>query len=314
MINPPPDSIAVTHTVEEHGRLESKHYQFGNVGSVCERIYVHPNFNFREYKTDLTDKVCIHIEDEKMFEMVNVCASLRGGIGVNASGKIFDKFLQTKQFHSVYLPEPRYAVAFDKDALTYQLGIQREYYLYLLESCSSIREKEYRKINNNEFCFSGDFTLNASIQVTLRQVLHHPYKSNLSSLWMESKVMELIALQFHFRNDQSDQVHGVLKKDREVLYGVKEYIDANIAENFSLQGLSRQFGINEFKLKSGFKAVFSSTVFDYIYEIRMQEAMRLLKADRLTVSEVARRVGYKNSNHFATAFKRRFSIVPSQLK
>jgi AraC-like DNA-binding protein len=43
----------------------------------------------------------------------------------------------------------------------------------------------------------------------------------------------------------------------------------------------------------------------------MEHAFRLLRDDGLLVTEVSRNVGYKNPNHFSTAFKKKFGINPS---
>ncbi|MEJ0054176.1 MAG: AraC family transcriptional regulator [Bacteroidota bacterium] len=45
----------------------------------------------------------------------------------------------------------------------------------------------------------------------------------------------------------------------------------------------------------------------------MEHAWHLLKNENWRVVEVAREVGYKNPNHFSTAFKRKYGISPSQL-
>jgi AraC family transcriptional regulator, transcriptional activator of the genes for pyochelin and ferripyochelin receptors len=46
----------------------------------------------------------------------------------------------------------------------------------------------------------------------------------------------------------------------------------------SLLELSRQIGLNDYKLKLGFKQLFGNTVFGYVWEQRMQQARFLLTA------------------------------------
>ncbi len=46
----------------------------------------------------------------------------------------------------------------------------------------------------------------------------------------------------------------------------------------------------------------------------MNEARRLLLSGEMNIAEVADTVGYKNPNHFTTAFKKYFGFVPSELK
>jgi AraC family transcriptional activator of pyochelin receptor len=43
-------------------------------------------------------------------------------------------------------------------------------------------------------------------------------------------------------------------------------------------------------------------------------ARMLLLEEKMLVSEVAGTIGYKNANHFSTAFKRKFGITPKALR
>jgi AraC family transcriptional regulator, transcriptional activator of the genes for pyochelin and ferripyochelin receptors len=79
----------------------------------------------------------------------------------------------------------------------------------------------------------------------------------------------------------------------------------------SLLTLARQVGLNDFKLKRGFRQVFGTTVFGYLHEHRMERARQLLEERRLNVTAVACTVGYANPSHFAGAFKRKFGVNPS---
>ena len=72
-------------------------------------------------------------------------------------------------------------------------------------------------------------------------------------------------------------------------------------------------GFNETLLKGRFRALFGTSVFAYLRQIRMEEARRLLLERHLNVTEVAQRVGYANPSKFAAAFRRQFGKSPSAL-
>lgn len=78
----------------------------------------------------------------------------------------------------------------------------------------------------------------------------------------------------------------------------------------SLLALARQVGLNDFKLKRGFRQVFGTTAFGYLHDQRMERARQLLEERRFNVTEVACTVGYANPSHFAAAFKRKFGVNP----
>src|SRR5690606_37044299 len=107
------------------------------------------------------------------------------------------------------------------------------------------------------------------------------------------------------------KVKGELNdQDFEKLQAAKEYIDQNIAENYTLIELAHRVGLNDFKLKKGFKEDFGSTVFTYRHSIRMKKAKEMLQLG-YQVNEVSEEIGYKHSHHFSAAFKAYFNLLPS---
>lgn len=79
----------------------------------------------------------------------------------------------------------------------------------------------------------------------------------------------------------------------------------------SLLDLARQVGINDRKLKQGFRQVFGTTVFGYLHDYRMEQARLLLIEQKLAIALVAHTVGYSHLSHFATAFRKKFGVNPS---
>ncbi|RPE14091.1 AraC family transcriptional regulator [Chitinophaga lutea] len=102
--------------------------------------------------------------------------------------------------------------------------------------------------------------------------------------------------------------------DLQRLQQVKDYLrDSFLSPELSLDLLCRKFGLNEFKLKRGFKQLFGHTVFGYVQELKMKTARRLLAEKKMNVNEVADYLGYSAPNHFSAAFKKMYGHVPSRL-
>lgn len=115
--------------------------------------------------------------------------------------------------------------------------------------------------------------------------------------------------------DQQAVRHAKLKAaDIERLWAVRDFIDQNYRQPLSITGLARLAGINQMKLKNGFKELFVTTVVGYLSDVRMQEAKRLLLDEKLYVHEVADRIGYQHAHHFTAAFRKKFGILPGALR
>ncbi|MEM1260306.1 MAG: AraC family transcriptional regulator, partial [Bacteroidota bacterium] len=134
-------------------------------------------------------------------------------------------------------------------------------------------------------------------------------------IFLESKVISLLLLQLEQIDAYSSNpiCKGIKKEDVEKMYAVKELIDKNFKQIETLNGLAKRVGTNEYTLKKGFKELFGTSVFQYWKGLRLHTAKSMLREDGLSVQEVSRRIGYKNPQHFTTAFKRQFGVAPSKI-
>jgi AraC-like DNA-binding protein len=200
----------------------------------------------------------------------------------------------------------------EKSVRVIHIEIDKEYYAGLLSEDESWMESLKTRLADKQQVWSGTGHVNQAMNSALYELRNNPLQGRLRELFIEAKMIELVALQLSsLRNVETP---CPTQKDRDVFHDLRCYLDTHFNDDLSLRSLSRTFGINEFKLKKGFRTFFDTTIFDYIHEQKMLHARRLLLDDRLLVNEVSAKVGYKNPNHFSTAFKRRFGIVPTALK
>jgi len=76
--------------------------------------------------------------------------------------------------------------------------------------------------------------------------------------------------------------------------------------------LARELGANPNKLQAAFKAAFGITMAGYCLERRIREAQQLLLEGKLSVAEVAERVGYAHQSNFAAAFSGHLGMSPRE--
>ncbi len=147
-------------------------------------------------------------------------------------------------------------------------------------------------------------------QEILSEILSDTRKGLLKRLFLESKTLELIALQLETssvsKTTSVTQMDNLLKK----MYQVQHLISSDLTIQYSIQQLAREIGINDFVLKKEFKRVFGKTVFEYATETRMNKAKQLLHHSKKPIYEVSELVGYKNSTHFTAAFKKIEGMTP----
>jgi len=153
------------------------------------------------------------------------------------------------------------------------------------------------------------------IAKTISDLYECPYTGHIKRLYLEAKLVELLAHQLHAVHAiaNSNHLNKLSKLNVENLHFIKEMIVANLSKNYSIEELSYLSMMNRTKLQAGFKELFGLTIHDFIIEKRMDLAYQLLTesyANRWNISEIAQRVGYLRSNHFSAAFKKKFGVSP----
>lgn len=105
------------------------------------------------------------------------------------------------------------------------------------------------------------------------------------------------------------------KKDVQTLLEIKQYILKHIDEPLpSLKQLAHEFGINEFKLKTGFKQLYGQTVFRYLKLERLEKGHLLLSSTNFTLKEISKMCGYKSTTHFVRNFREHYGVPPKTFR
>ncbi|MEM8641042.1 MAG: AraC family transcriptional regulator [Cyanobacteria bacterium P01_G01_bin.54] len=150
------------------------------------------------------------------------------------------------------------------------------------------------------------------IQQVLQHIIHCPYQGMMQQLYLESKALELFTLQFAAWADVGPTKRSTPLRSHDIqqLHAAREILIQQIEQPPSLSELSRRVGLNDRKLKQGFRQLFGTTVFGYLQNHRMEQAKVLLRDADFSIAQVAFRVGYTNPEAFSTAFRRQFAISP----
>jgi AraC-like DNA-binding protein len=154
------------------------------------------------------------------------------------------------------------------------------------------------------------------IEVVLHQILHCPYQGSIKRLYLESKTLELIALQLTqlTQGNAKGNARKLKPSDIERIYQARDILMGNLDNPPSLLALAHQVGLNDYKLKQGFRQVFGTTTFGYLHTQRMERSRLLLESSTMNVTQVAQAVGYTNISQFAAAFRKQFGVNPSVFK
>ena len=94
---------------------------------------------------------------------------------------------------------------------------------------------------------------------------------------------------------------------------VREYIEAHLAGDVSLQRLARVAGVSVSHFRVLFKRSTGMTAHEYVIRCRVQRARALLIEGKQTMSEVALEVGFSHQSHMARWTRRLLGLTPAAI-
>ncbi|MGJ7544277.1 helix-turn-helix transcriptional regulator [Variovorax sp. LT1R16] len=100
-------------------------------------------------------------------------------------------------------------------------------------------------------------------------------------------------------------------RDRRLLERVRERLHETPEAPHTLEALARLACMSPSTLRIKFRAAYQCSVFEWLHERRMALAHAQL-AQGLSVQAAARLVGYRHATNFATAYRKRFGLSPSE--
>ncbi len=156
------------------------------------------------------------------------------------------------------------------------------------------------------------------VRARLKELLAVQGESVAQVIMLESKGLAFTSqlLQFLRENHQALDERGAVLSDydRDCIARARCIVEDSFVNPPSIKQLSRQVGINEQKLKQGFKQLYNITIRQYVICLRMDKAKELLQQPGAPIGEVSYQVGYDHRGYFAKLFKRFHGVSPQVFK
>ncbi len=248
-------------------------------------------------------------------------------IGYILTGKIRSRLLQHSRLGELelgpdtvithYLPNLPARFEIQGKESAQMIGIEMELSLLcsFLESDMNIDQSLVRVLNGGGEPFQRSGGMSALQLVAANQIMSCPFGGAARSLFLQGKVLELLAYQLDALDNGHRPSGFVLNpEDVERIRRARKILRENMCFPPSLTDLAATVGVNTNKLKLGFKSVYGKTAFGCLHEDRMHRAQALIQERRLNISQVAWDIGYTNVGHFSVAFRKFFGVKPKDFR
>lgn len=220
--------------------------------------------------------------------------------------------LKNSEYNILLLPKGKFQFSFcTKNSETILIYLEKEFFFrHLPEEYLS----DIKNIDALKTAFPNSLYISPKLRSVINDIDSCELNGHLKNLYIRAKIIELLILQLAQYEEEKTVPGGLKPAEVEKMIIVKDLIDKNPDESYTLTYLARIAGTNEQYLKKHFKMLFGHTVFGYIQECKMQKAKEMLLTGDYRISDIAELTGYKHATHFTSAFKKFFGYLPQEIK
>ena len=156
----------------------------------------------------------------------------------------------------------------------------------------------------------------ASTIMATEQILSCKYQEPIKSMFINAKAVEIVC-------GVVSQLNSLLPQQRlltslpgipvQAIEAAATIYQREMHRPPTIEQLAYRLGLNRNDLINGFKALFGETPHAYYNTLRMVRAQEMLRSGGLSISDIARRVGYERYASFSRAYQEHFGCSPSSV-
>ena len=114
---------------------------------------------------------------------------------------------------------------------------------------------------------------------------------------------------------QDDKVEKIEVKgnDEELMERIMKVVNENMSDSdFNVEKMCDEVGVSRTQLHRKLKEMTGVPTSEFLRNIRLNEAARLIRERKINITQVSYMVGFANNSHFSTAFKKYFGMSPTE--
>jgi AraC-like DNA-binding protein len=160
-------------------------------------------------------------------------------------------------------------------------------------------------------CSIEDFSM-----IQMMQLLHDEIRTpGFASTAMVESISEVLRIKLARLARQPDDLAAASPPLRKLdIALIHDYIEAQNGRAPSVTELAKLFNMSRRSLLRCFKSSTSMTVVNYITQVQLTKAKRLLATTDRLIKQIALESGFKSPSHFALAFERNVGLTPTKFR
>lgn len=251
--------------------------------------------------------------------VVSLVVNLSGTVDLQLAGHAQPILLAPNTCNMFYAPSAE-GLVINRDTFNEMVVVQFEaaWFMELMQQFDMLKNTFVAGVKSQKpiLLLSQSLPLSLPIERICSDITNLPVDEKYRPIMLTAKAPELLLYMF----DQYDKsgakkwVHCRTAYDRERLEFARTYLLGQVANPPTLTELARIAGINQLKLKMGFKELFGNTVFGLLNEYRLQQAQQQIGETNKPLTQLAFELGFSSPQHFSAAYKKKFGRPPGKVK
>lgn len=164
--------------------------------------------------------------------------------------------------------------------------------------------------SNDSSIISHDLSMLMSLfleELRYKQTGQEFILENLSALIAGNLIRQI-------KHNLSSKPHNARKTNKENIKKVIDYMNENFTAGISCSELSKLVKMDKFSLIRIFKAQTSKTPYEYLLDLKIEKAKKMLKINDYSITEISMMCGFSSHSHFTSTFKKKTGISPTDYR
>lgn len=151
---------------------------------------------------------------------------------------------------------------------------------------------------------------------TLLHTMELEYNQNQfrETAYIKLTLLQLLLFLNNCKPSEQDSALTEINNTQKTMFEILGYINNSYFEEISLETISARYYLSTYYFSRTFKEVTGFHFVDYLNNVRIKEAKKLLLNSNLSVNEIASAVGFNSNTHFGRVFRQITGCSPSAYK
>lgn len=118
----------------------------------------------------------------------------------------------------------------------------------------------------------------------------------------------------NIKHNLPDRPHNRPGGYKENIKKVIDYMNENYTTGVSCDELSKLIKMDKYRFIRIFKKQMNKTPYEYLLDLKIEKAKKMLKAKDYTITEISMMCGFSSHSHFTTIFKKKTGVSPTEYR